>query len=141
MRNTSYHHHKDCGTSGCVYECPLRVNAAPRKRKTKKRESQIEKEFVRVQENEGHWVPKFVSPGTPGVPDRIVLRGLDAATRYLLRRVPLHERDAREIVAGVVESAIRFVELKTPKGKLRARQKRVHKRLRKMGYRVDVVRE
>lgn len=107
-----------------------------------KRESEIEKEFVRVQENEGHWVPKFVSPGTPGVPDRIVLRGLDAATRYLLAcGLPAGPLNARVIAAGVVERAIRFVELKTPKGKLRARQKRIHKRLRSMGYRVDVVRE
>lgn len=37
-------------------------------------ESDIEKYFVKIAKENGAWVPKFTSPGTRGVPDRLVFR-------------------------------------------------------------------
>lgn len=93
---------------------------------------------------------KFVSPGRRNVPDTIDLLGLDEAAREvsgLMERVRHAEREgvvqmkfepyawARIIVAA----AVRFTECKAPRKKPRRAQQREIKRIRDMGYRVDVV--
>lgn len=76
------------------------------------RESSIEKYFREQVEKHGGIAYKFVSPGNPGVPDRIV------------------------IFAGMVH----FVELKAAHGVLRSAQKIQKKRLAALGFDVSVIR-
>lgn len=76
------------------------------------REKIIEKVLVRQVQNAGGIAPKFVSPGTDGMPDRIVL-------------LP-HGRMA-------------FVELKAPGQKPRPLQESRHRLLRTLGYDVYVI--
>lgn len=66
-------------------------------------ESSIERYFVKKAKENGAWTPKFTSPGTNGVPDRIVFRA---------------------------DGGVEFVELKKPGEELRPDQKAV---IRKMG--------
>lgn len=67
---------------------------------------------------------KWVSPGNAGVPDRI----------KLLPVPPEHQ--------ALVARYVRFVEYKAPKdGELSEGQKYQHKRLRRLGYTVEVVDE
>jgi hypothetical protein len=66
---------------------------------------------------------KFVSPGTRGVPDRIIL-------------LPIPQ-EHREIVAKYIW----FVECKTPGEKPRPDQAAVHRKFRKLGFRVEVIDE
>lgn len=70
------------------------------------RESSIESKLVRMVRERGGLCFKFVSPGNPGVPDRIVIT------------------PAGRIV---------YVELKTEVGRLAAIQKWQHEELRKRG--------
>ena len=60
----------------------------------------------------GHVLLKFVSPGFPGTPDRIVLLN-----------------DGRQF----------FIEFKAPGGRLRRAQPTVIKMLRDMGHRVEII--
>lgn len=64
---------------------------------------------------------KFVSPGRPGVPDRLITLPIP----------PEH----REIVAKYVK----FVECKSPDGSVEPHQAREHKRLRDLGFVVVVL--
>lgn len=85
------------------------------------RESKIESaDRVRIAAEGGRML-KFVSPGLVGVPDDIVLRPIP----------PEH----RELVARY----FRFTEYKKPGAKPRPSQVREHKRLRDMGFQVDVI--
>jgi len=63
---------------------------------------------------------KFVSPGTTGMPDRLDL-------------YPIAE-EHREIVARYIQ----FTECKAPGKKPRTRQARMHKKLRELGFVVNV---
>src|SRR5688572_25562808 len=76
-----------------------------------KRESAVEKELKKLVEKHGGLCLKFVSPGNPGVPDRIVL----------------------------FKDLMFFVETKAPKGTLGPLQKLQHKRFAKMGFDVIVL--
>ncbi len=76
------------------------------------REKEIEEKLVKSVRAEGGICPKLVSPGTDGMPDRMVL-------------LP----DAR----------IAFVEVKVPGQKPRALQKRRHAQLRVLGFQVFVL--
>ncbi len=64
---------------------------------------------------------KFVSPGRRGVPDRLIVFPI----------APEHI----EIIAKYV----RFVETKAPGKKPDLHQVREHKRLRKMGFKVEII--
>jgi hypothetical protein len=63
---------------------------------------------------------KFVSPNRINVPDRIILLPLP---KYLQKEVAKY---------------FMFIECKSSDGPLREGQKREHKRIRKLGYRVEV---
>lgn len=76
------------------------------------REVTIEKYLKQQVEKHGGICRKWVSPGYTGVPDRIVM---------------FHPR------------VILFVELKSPTGRLRARQKRVRDEFAKLGIPVYVL--
>lgn len=76
------------------------------------RERDIEAAFARMGRERGALVLKFTSPGTAGVPDRIVVRP-----------------------GGIVE----FVELKAPGERPRPLQEAVARKLRERGVPVDVV--
>ena len=77
-----------------------------------KAEKYIELSLVREVKAAGGICPKFVSPGTSGMPDRLVL-----------------------LPGGVMV----FVELKAPGQKPRPLQKRMHERLRALGFTVYVI--
>ena len=77
-----------------------------------KSEKYIELSLVKAVKAAGGICPKFVSPGTSGMPDRLV-------------RLP----------GGVMV----FVELKAPGQKPRPLQKRMHERLRALGFTVYVI--
>jgi hypothetical protein len=75
-------------------------------------EKQIEKRLVAAVNTAGGWCPKFISPGTDGMPDRIVL---------------------------MPGGHIAFVEVKAPGKKPRKLQIRRHVRLRHLGFPVFVL--
>jgi hypothetical protein len=84
-------------------------------------ESAIEKRYCKLAKDEGDIVYKFISPNHRGVPDRL-----------RLSKIP---EEHREIVARY----IRFVELKDTGKKPEPHQVREHKRLRDLGFKVEVV--
>ena len=76
------------------------------------REKQIESKLVKAVRNVGGMCPKLVSPGTDGMPDRLVL-------------LPGYR--------------IGFVEVKAPGQKPRPLQERRHAQLRDLGFQVSVL--
>ena len=74
------------------------------------REKQIEQRLVKAVKARGGLCPKLVSPGTDGMPDRMVL---------------------------LPDSHMGFVEVKAPGEK--PRQQRRHEQLRELGYKVSVL--
>ena len=85
------------------------------------RESTIEQHAVAMFKALGDLPYKFTSPGRRNVPDRLRLREIPA--------------EHREIVARYVQ----FIEFKATGEKPTAAQEREHARLRKLGFRVEVV--
>lgn len=75
-------------------------------------EKNIEKQLVKAVKAEGGMCPKLVSPGTDGMPDRMVL---------------------------LPEAHIGFVEVKAPGQKPRPLQERRHAQLRDLGFQVSVL--
>ncbi len=75
-------------------------------------EAQLEQQCRRRAREEGARLVKWVSPGTPGVPDRILL-------------IPFHEPI--------------FIEFKRPGGQLRPLQERWAKWLQENGFRVEKI--
>lgn len=75
-------------------------------------EKQLEAKFRRRLIQAGAIPWKFTSPGVAGVPDRIIL---------------------------LPGGGVRFAEIKRPGGKPRPLQRYVMRRLREMGFKVDVV--
>ena len=76
------------------------------------REKQIEHSLVMVVKAAGGMCPKLVSPGTDGMPDRMIL---------------------------LPKGRIGFVEVKAPGKKPRPLQERRHKQLRKLGFKVFIL--
>ena len=76
------------------------------------REKQIEQKLVKAVKAEGGMCPKLVSPGTDGMPDRMVL---------------------------LPKAHIGFVEVTAPGPKPRAIQERRHEELRALGFQDSVV--
>lgn len=76
------------------------------------RERQIESKLISAVKAEGGMCPKLISPGTDGMPDRLVL---------------------------LPEARIGFVEVKAPGQKPRAIQERRHEQLRGLGFQVSVL--
>ena len=76
------------------------------------REKQIEQRLVKAVKARGGLCPKLVSPGTDGMPDRMVL---------------------------LPDSHMGFVEVKVPGEKPRPLQQRRHEQLRELGYKVSVL--
>lgn len=84
-------------------------------------ERQIEMATTQAAKQGGGKAFKWVSPGNPGVPDRIVL----------LPVAPEHR--------AIVARYLRFVECKAPGKKPTALQAKVHDQLRVLGYDVRVI--
>ena len=76
------------------------------------REKVIERELVRAVKAVGGMCPKLISPGTDGMPDRMVL---------------------------LPEARIGFVEVKAPGQNPRPLQERRHTQLRELGFHVFVL--
>ena len=76
------------------------------------REKQIEQRLVKAVKARGGLCPKLVSPGTDGMPDRMVL---------------------------LPDSHMGFVEVKASGEKPRPLQQRRHEQLRELGYKVSVL--
>lgn len=85
-------------------------------------ETTVEKALCRNLKGLGGIAYKFVSPGRRNVPDRLCL-------------LPI----GNEKHAAIVASYLRFVECKKPGEKPNAGQRREHAKIRKLGFRVDVV--
>lgn len=76
------------------------------------REKQVEQRLVKAVKEQGGICPKLSSPGTDGMPDRMVL---------------------------LPEARIGFVEVKRPGAKPRLLQERRHDQLRSLGFKVEVL--
>ena len=76
------------------------------------REKAIEQRLVHTVKEQGGMCPKLISPGTDGMPDRMVL---------------------------LPEGRISFVEVKAPGQKPRPLQVRRHEQLKQLGFRVAVL--
>lgn len=76
------------------------------------REKQIEQRLVKAVKAQNGMCPKLVSPGTDGMPDRMVL---------------------------LPDGKLSFVEVKAPGEKPRPLQIRRHEQLRQLGFRVAVL--
>lgn len=76
------------------------------------REREIEKKMVKAVKAEGGMCPKLVSPGTDGMPDRLVM---------------------------LPKARIGFVEVKAPGKRPRPLQVKRHKQLRDLGFHVFVL--
>ena len=76
------------------------------------REKQIEHALVMAVKAAGGMCPKLVSPGTDGMPDRMIL---------------------------LPKGRIGFVEVKVPGKKPRPLQERRHKQLRELGFKVFIL--
>ena len=77
-----------------------------------RREKQVEQALVKETRQSGGMCPKLVSPGTDGMPDRLVL---------------------------LPEGHMGFVEVKVPGKKPRPLQQKRHEQLRNLGYTVAVL--
>lgn len=86
----------------------------------KKKESSFERDTCSSLNTDSSRAFKFVSPGTRGVPDRLVLSAI--------------AEEHREIVARYV----RFIEFKSSTGKLSAEQTNIISLLKKWGFQVDI---
>ena len=82
-------------------------------------ERDVERYFCRRVREAGGLAWKFSSPGCSGVPDRLVL--------------------FPDVKKQKGQGRIFFVELKRPNAKVRPLQKKVHERLREMGFAVYVI--
>ena len=76
------------------------------------REKRIEKRLMKAVRQSGGLCPKFVSPGTAGMPDRIVM---------------------------LPGGQLAFVEVKAPGEKPRLLQEKRHRQLQELGFRVFVL--
>lgn len=76
------------------------------------REKQVEQKLVKAVKEQGGMCPKLVSPGTDGMPDRMVL---------------------------LPKARIGFVEVKAPGQKPRPLQVKRHEELRELGFSVSVL--
>lgn len=85
------------------------------------RESTIEQHAVAMFKAQGDLPYKFTSPGRRNVPDRLRLREIP----------PAHQ--------AIVAHYVQFIEFKATGEKPTAAQEREHARLRKLGYRVEVI--
>jgi hypothetical protein len=85
------------------------------------RESKIEKDDVKAVEESGGISYKFESPGTNGVPDRLILKNIPPRLRKLISKY------------------VYFIEYKAPGKKPRPSQIREHKRIRKRGFEVKII--
>jgi hypothetical protein len=109
-----------------------------------KQEHEYEESYrQKVEKNGGEYL-KVQVLGRQGYPDRLALRGLGEACRIFRRYagpfvVNINMEECEEIVREIIGSAIHFTEHKKPKGRYQPKQPHVIKKLRRMGYRVDVV--
>ncbi|WP_063588255.1 hypothetical protein [Achromobacter ruhlandii] len=85
------------------------------------RESTLEQHAVAMFKAQGDLPYKFTSPGRRNVPDRLRLRAIP----------PEHQ--------AIVARYVQFIEFKATGENPTAAQEREHARLRKLGYRVEVV--
>lgn len=109
------------------------------------RESKIEQYLKEQVEAAGGECRKFVSPGRRGVPDQLVLMGLDRAAEKLRDFLWLYDIDGledellQETVRIIVAEVIRMVEVKQEGVEPSGSQLREHARLRALGITVDVL--
>ena len=100
----------------------------------------VERPFVRAARRLGYLALKFVTPGVKGSPDRIVLKGIERATKmYMLAAGPMSHKRAEHDMRELLAMCIEFVELKAPGKEAEAHQWRYHANLRQLGFKVTVI--
>lgn len=115
------------------------------KNKTKQRqpvhERDIERRLVKRVKELGGEVRKVVWPGRRGAPDRLVMLGIDRATKRLAQAL-MDEHSpalADELLVELLGLVLVWPELKAPGVKPESHQLREHERMRAMGQRVVVI--
>lgn len=101
-------------------------------------EARVERRLCKRVIEQGGEPYKFVSPGRSGVPDRLLVFNIDQLAKRLRELGVEHAYDeARELLA----TCVRFVECKSPRGRVSVPQKLEIERLRRRGFTVDIVEE
>lgn len=103
------------------------------------RESKVEGLLVKLAKLSKCLALKFVSPGYNGMPDRMVLKGIDAAVRRWALRYGIDSVRAEPEIRDILASIIEFVELKAPGREATLLQLRRHEQLRALGFKVTVL--
>jgi len=104
------------------------------------RESAVEALLVKLCTARKWLAAKFLSPNLRGVPDRMVLKGIDNAVDYWrLVAGPMSEEQAQRDVRAMLATIVEFVELKAPGQAPTIQQLHRHEQLRKLGFRVTVL--
>jgi hypothetical protein len=133
-------HRKGCtfGWDGaCVVGCPY--HPATSRLGNVREASGVESKFVEAAEDR-HWQAfKFVSPGVRGVPDRMVLKGIDLAAEDYSERFGVSDVAARAMIRMYLAMCIEFAELKAPGKDATLKQLRMHKKFDRFGFHVDVI--
>lgn len=135
-------HRKGCtfGWDGeCVIGCPYHRYSPSRRLANVREASGVESKFVEAAAERRWQALKFVSPGLRGVPDRMVLKGLDRAIDWLASTRFETREEAEEFVRELLALVIEFVELKRPDKDATLEQLRIHKKFDKLGFHVDVI--
>lgn len=140
----THKHKKGCtfGWDGsCVAGCWYHPSNAQRRRlETVREASGVEAGFIDKAKARGWKALKFVSPGTRGVPDRMVLKGIDnALTHYQLWHGFSSREEAEAALRVLLSMVIEFAELKRPGKDATLEQMRMHEKFAKSGFHVDVL--
>ena len=136
-------HKKGCtfGWDGsCVIGCPYHPETPSPRLANVREAAGVESKFVSEAEERRWQALKFVSPGLRGVPDRMVLKGIDEAVTHAQIWFGIQKRDeAEKIVRALLALCIEFAEMKAPNKKATLEQMRMHDKFDRLGFHVDVI--
>lgn len=99
-------------------------------------EKRIEQGLCRRVIAEGGEPYKFISPGRNGVPDRLLAFGIGKLAQRLSE---LGVENAEDEARALLATCVRFVECKSPYGRISIPQQREIERLRRRGFTVEIV--
>ena len=103
------------------------------------REHVVELALVKLCKAREWMCAKFTSPGLRGMPDRMVLKGIDEAVDHYCIINSLSRQAGERDVRNILALCIKFVELKAPGEKPTPQQLRRHAELKALGFEVAVL--